>query len=159
MANGQLKIFDFGLAKLQSSPGTASFYFSEGFTAPEGFAKSATGLHTFTPAGDVFAFGCVGIWLLARGKLPNELTAFPPTVPIPGFSFSSLAPVLPASVSELLDSCIDPDPAVRPKMEALRKALADELLRDQHRMLLTHNGKLYTVDQANPVTHLTWQMN
>lgn len=155
--NGQLKIFDFGLAKLQSSTGTTSFYFSAGYTAPEAFPKSASGLHTFTTAVDVFAFGCVGVWLLNNGNLPPELISIPPTLPIPGFSFSSLAPVLPPSVSALLDGCVDPNPAVRPSMDVIRRALEDEILRDRHKMLLTHNGNLYVVDKAHPTNQLTWQ--
>jgi serine/threonine-protein kinase len=94
-ANGQLKLFDFGLAKLQTSPGTKSFYFSPGFTAPEAFQVSPTGLHTFTPAVDVFAFASVGIWLLAGGQLPPQLTLIPPALPISGFAFSIIAPGLP----------------------------------------------------------------
>lgn len=155
-ANGQLKIFDFGLAKDQLSVGTSSFYFSPGFTAPEAFMQIG-GLHTYTPAVDVFAFGCVAIWLLNNGSLPSELSSMPPSSPLPSFSFAAIAPTLPPHVTSLLDACLEGDPLARPKMEDLRRVLAGELLRDRHRMVLTQGQQIYTIDKMKRSIRLVWQ--
>jgi serine/threonine-protein kinase len=156
-ASGQLKIFDFGLAKDNLSPGTKSLYFTPGYTAPEAFSASPHGVHTFSPALDVFAFGCVCIWLLNHQKLPPELFKVPPSLPIPGFTFKALAVPIPPRVADLLDRCIDPNPATRPSMDELTSELAAEVLRDRHRLLLTLSGTEYSVDASKPNIGLKWQ--
>jgi eukaryotic-like serine/threonine-protein kinase len=152
---GQLNIFDFGLAKLAESPGTTALYYSLGYTAPEAFQPNASGLHTFTPAIDVYAFGCVALWMLNNGSLPASLMTLPPTLPIANFSFSALAPAVPTAITEFLNRSLDKDPMVRPSMEDIKWAIAAELLRGKHRLLLTFDGKDRVVDQSNPDVKLT----
>lgn len=154
-AEGQLNIFDFGLAKLDGSPGTAQLFFSPGYTAPEAFQVTSAGLHTFTPAVDVYAFGCVACWLLNGGVLPTELAQVPPSLPVPGFSFCKIAGVLPFAITSLLDRCIDQASSARPEMRVVRDALAAELLRDKHRLLLTYGNNAQFVDAANRSVTLT----
>lgn len=156
-ASGQLKIFDFGLSKDNSSLGTTSLYFTPGFTAPEAFSSSAQGLHTYTQAVDVFAFGCVCIWLLNNKLLPNELYMVPPAIPIEGFTFHSLTTSVPSTIADLLNLCIDPDPVKRPSMAQITLGLAAEILRNRHRLLLTLAGKEYVIDATKPTIKLTWQ--
>lgn len=156
-ANGQLKLFDFGLAKLQGAPGTKSFFYTPGFTAPEAFQVSTGGLHTFSSAVDVFAFACVGIWLLNGSVIPPALHAVPPALPVAGFSFLSVSPLLPSGIAALLEACLNSDPVSRPAMEEVRTALADELLRDKHRLLLTQGIQKFVLDQANRQITLSWQ--
>lgn len=152
---GQLNIFDFGLAKLATSPGTTALYFSPGYTAPEAFNLNPAGVHTFTPAVDVYAFGCVVVWLLNGGTLPAQLAQFPPVLPVPGFSFATLAPGLPVQVAALLDRCLDADPTNRPSMSDLRAEIAAELLRGTHRLLLTFNGRDQVLHSGNASAKLT----
>ena len=154
---GQLNIFDFGLAKLASSPGTSALYYSQGYTAPEAFQPNSSGLHTFTPAVDVYAFGCVALWMLNGGSLPPNLMNVPPTLPVPGFSFGTMAPVLPSSLTPVLDRCLDKDPRGRPSMSEARNAIAAELLRGTHRLLLTFNGRDQFVDSTQPDATLSAQ--
>ncbi len=156
-SSGQLKIFDFGLAKDNNSPGTTSLYFTSGYTAPEAFNTSAQGVHTFTPALDVFAFACVSIWLLNHRALPSELFQIPPALPIPGFSFDTLAVTVPSSISTLLDSCLDANPNNRPTMQNIKSAIEAEILRNRHRLLLTLGTNEYTCDASKPITKLSWQ--
>jgi eukaryotic-like serine/threonine-protein kinase len=156
-SSGQLKIFDFGLAKDNTNPGTTSLYFSPGYTAPEAFSAAPHGVHTFSPALDVFAFGCVCIWLLNQKVLPAELFQVPPRLPIPGFTFSALSVAVPPSIASLLDRCIDPNPSARPSMIEIKSALAAEILRDRHRLLLTLGGKEYYVDVTKRSINLKWQ--
>lgn len=152
---GQLNIFDFGLAKITGSPGTSQLYFSQGYTAPEAFQLSPAGLHTFTSAVDVYAFGCVAVWVLNGGTLPAELTSIPPTLPVPGFSFSRMAPSLPGALPALLDRCIDKDPGARPGMDMVRDTIAAELLRGRHRLLLTYDNTTQLVGAVNPNAKLS----
>lgn len=154
-SEGQLNIFDFGLAKLAGSPGTTQLYYSQGYTAPEAFQPSATGLHTFTSAVDVYAFGCVALWILNDGVLPPELMHVPPTLPVPGFSFTGIAPALPGKVAALLDRCIERGPAVRPSMSEIRSIIAAELLRGRHRLLLTHGNTTQLIDTTNSNSKVT----
>lgn len=156
-ASSQLKIFDFGLAKDNTSPGTSSLFFTSGYTAPEAFNASPQGVHSFTPALDVFAFGCVCIWLLNHKVLPPQLFQIPPALPINGFTFASLAVAVPSSVSNILDRCIDPDPNNRPTMLEVKSLLSAEILRDRHRLLLTLGVNEYICDASKPLTKLKWQ--
>lgn len=158
-ANGQLKIFDFGLAKLSTSTGTASLYFTSGYTPPEVFKATPAGTYPYAPPVDVFAFGCVAIWMMNGGNLPAELFHMPPSLPIPGLSFHSLQASVPALIGNLLQACIDPNPSSRPPISAVKAAIADELLRDQHKLLLTYNGKENFVDATNRTANLSWNGN
>jgi serine/threonine-protein kinase len=135
-ADGQLKIFDFGLAKLSTAPGTKVLYFSDGFTAPESFKKNNNGLHTFDYPIDVYAFGCVAIWLLNMAHIFPEMTGVAPTLPV-GFDFLNLPVKVAPHTATLLIRCLAPNPGHRPTMAECRDHLAAELLRDQHKMTLT----------------------
>ena len=154
-AAGQLNIFDFGLAKITGSPGTSQLYFSQGYTAPEAFQLSPAGLHTYTSAVDVYAFGCVAVWLLSGGTLPVELMSVPPTLPVPDFNFSGIAPSLPGALPALLDRCMDKDAGARPGMDEVRDTIAAELLRGKHRLLLTYGNTTQPVGVANPTAKLS----
>ncbi len=146
-ADGALKIFDFGLAKLSASVGTKKLYFSEGFTAPECFVKNADGMHTYDFPVDVFAFGCVAVWLLNSGAIPVELQGFVPAVP-PGFDFSKLPLAVDAVTGALLLRCLASNPKSRPTMAECRSHLAAELLRDKHKMVLTSKTSQYVLSVA-----------
>ncbi len=152
-AERHLKIFDFGLAKLGSSSGTKSLYFSDGFTAPEAFAKDASGLHNFDYSLDVYSFGCVAVWLLNGGALLPSMSGFTPTIP-KSFSFQTLPVKVGVPTGELLLECLSPDPAARPTMETCRAHLADELLRDQHKMTLTGVKNQFILDKANRICNI-----
>jgi serine/threonine protein kinase len=154
-AEGQLNIFDFGLAKMAGAPGTTQLFYSQGYTAPEAFQPSPTGLHTFTPAVDVYAFGCVAVWILNDGVLPPELNLVPPSLPVPGFSFAGIAPVLPGVLPTLLDRCLYKAPATRPQMAEVRDAIAAELLRGKHLLLLTYGDTTQLIDSTNSSAKLS----
>lgn len=147
-AEGQLKIFDFGLAKLTTAPGTGVLYYSDGFTAPESFIKNSAGLHTFDYALDVYAFGCVAVWLLNDGNLFPEMLGLTPTLPA-GFDFLSLPVKVDPSTAALLLRCLDPDPAQRPKMVECKERIGMELLRDRHKMVLTSGVLQYILDASH----------
>jgi serine/threonine protein kinase len=153
---GTLKIFDFGLAKLEKSDGTSVLYFSQGFTAPEAFKKDAKGAHVYSYAIDVFAFGAIALWLLNEGQLPSEFYDVPPTVPHAGCDFSGLPCSLPPPVSEMLNATLLTDAAARPAMISVRDVLKRHLLHDRHRMLLTFAGQDYWLDANRRRTNLSF---
>lgn len=154
-AEGTLKIFDFGLAKMEQSDGTSVLYFSAGYTAPEAFAKNAKGFHEYSRAVDVFAFGATALWLLNQGKLPPEFSTMPPTIPAGGCDFGTLPCGLPAPVSAILNACLVAPPAGRPSMDDVRSILKRYLLKDRHRMLLTYGAQDYWLDANNRTTNLS----
>lgn len=156
--SGILKIFDFGLAKLQDAAGTKVFYYTPGFTAPEAFQKTPSGLHEFDYAVDVFAFGAVAFWLTNKGVLPPELFNMPAALPVGGIQFGAAHFAPPPTLVDILNRTMGPA-ANRPTMQEVCLALKSEILRGSHRLLLTFAGRDYVIDQNNPVTTLSWQGN
>ncbi len=151
--SGMLKIFDFGLAKLQDSAGTKVFYYTPGFTAPEAFVKNPAGLHEYDFGVDVFAFGAIAFWLANKGQLPPELYQAPAALPDGGVRFGTAQFPPPPALATLLDRTMG-IAAQRPAIEEVRLALKSEILRGSHRMLLTFSGKDYILDHSNPASAL-----
>lgn len=141
---GTLKIFDFGLAKLDSDAKTAELFFSKGYAAPELFKVNADGKHEFDSAVDVFAFGATALWAINGGVIPNELRQIPPSLPCFDFGGTCLGTV--PHISALMNACLDADPAKRPTMQDVKDAIGRQLLFDKHRMLLTYGGSEYRLD-------------
>ena len=152
---GTLKIFDFGLAKMEQSNGTSVLYFSAGYTAPEAFAKNAKAVHEYSRAVDVFAFGATALWLLNEGNLPPEFSAMPPTIPAGGCDFAALPCGIPGPVATVLSACLVVPAAARPSMDDVRGVLKRYLLQDRHRMLLTYGDQVYWLDATNRTTNLS----
>lgn len=146
-ADGYLKIFDFGLSKQGSAPGTKHLYYSDGFTAPESFNKNTKGLHTFDYALDVYSFGCVAIWLLNDGNLFPQMSGVTPTLPV-GFDFGSLPIKLDAATAALLKRCLSTNPSDRPSMAECVLHLGNEILRDKHKLALTWGTNQAIVDKT-----------
>lgn len=152
-SGGTLKIFDFGLAKIDGAIGTSSLWFTAGYSAPEIFQKDSTGKHNFTKAVDVFAFGATACWLLNGGALPGGLMSVPPTLPC--FDFASLTVSLPAPVTSLLNLCLAANSGLRPSMDEVCRVLSKTLLAGSHRMLLTYGSTEYRLDASNTQASLS----
>lgn len=151
-ANGILKLFDFGLAKPTTNSGTTSLYYSAGFTAPEAFAKSSSGLHEFDESVDVYAFGAVTLWLLNGGHLPACMTGWPISAPVPPIDFAAVKLPAPPSVAALLSATLAVDPKMRPSMDTVCETLKRHMLRDLHRLTLTIPGKVIVLDANRRTT-------
>lgn len=153
---GTLKVFDFGLSKIDGTGGTSVLFFSEGFTAPEAFKKNSAGVHEYNQAIDTFAFGATALWLLNNGVLPSEFSTLPPTVPATGCDFGAIGVKLPDRVVAALNSTLSDQCLNRPSMAEVRDVLAQHLLQGRHRMLLALNGQDYWLDSSNKKTNLTY---
>ncbi len=135
-----LKIFDFGLSRLFGTKATTmGFRGTLGFAAPELFKP---GKVVFTEAVDTYAFGATA-WYLATHKFPRDFVAIPPKLPVLGMKFGSLSVALPSDLADLLDFCLDRDPANRPKMSDLRSLISKHLLTGAHRALVVSAGRPY----------------
>ncbi|MEP1421897.1 MAG: serine/threonine-protein kinase [Erythrobacter sp.] len=152
---GQLKLFDFGLAKGVGQGGTTSLYYTPGFACPEYFQKK-NGLHDFSFEGDVFAFGAIAIWYLGNGQVPKALQSIPPAVPLSS-PFAHALVSLPPNLVSLLAKTLEPDPSDRPTMSEVRMAIEAEILRGRHRLLLTTPSQEFEVNGAKPQNTIRWK--
>ena len=151
---GCLKIFDFGLSRLENAGATTTnVVVSPGFGAPELYVAGPSGKVEFTQAVDVYAFGGTAMYL-AMGDLPPDLQQLPPNLPANGADFAVAADGLPGEISSLLNACLESIPANRPSMAKIRDALAKHLLKDRHRALLVSEGQRYVLDSSNRVVRL-----
>jgi serine/threonine-protein kinase len=153
-AEGCLKIFDFGLSRLESDGKTASIAITPGYAAPELFVAGRSGKVEFTQSVDVFAFGATALFLATK-KLPGDLVKAPPRLPAAGADFGAIPQGLPSDVVSLLNRCFEAKPHDRPEMSEIRDTLASHLLKDQHRALLVFQGKPYHLDASNRVVDLS----
>ncbi|WP_286290323.1 serine/threonine-protein kinase [Aminobacter sp. SS-2016] len=153
--SGVLKIFDFGLAKIEKDAKTKQLYFTKFYTAPEVFVSDKDGNHIFTAAVDVFAFGATALWLLNGGNLPPELGSIPPSVPALPAIFDAIPLKLSAGITALLNRCLSCDPNARPSAAELKIAIGKQLLFGKHRMLLTHSGMDHVVDASRSQVKLS----
>ena len=132
---GIVKLFDFGI----SSPGegyqTTQNKGTLCYAAPELFVSGAT----VTPEMDMYAFG-VCAWALASSKLPKTLHELPPQQTAACPSIAKVMPTYPAQVNglhtevvDLLDSCLNTNPGLRPSAEKVSEILGRHLVRHRHK--------------------------
>lgn len=137
-AEGLIKIFDFGLARMEGvSDHTVGFKGTHGFAAPELYKKKKVG---FTKKIDVFAYGA-SVRIILNGKLPKELKKTPPE--FPSSSVRDIRPTLPNAVVEILDNTLAFRPKDRPNIQEIRDLLIRYLLKDRHRGVLCYAGGVY----------------
>lgn len=151
-SHGTLKIFDFGLAKLDGGAGTSQLYFSKGYSAPEVFEQDADGKHNFTKAVDVFAFGATAWWVLGGGTIPAGLKKIPPA--LDEINFNAFT-ALPGPVAAILNACMNAKPQKRPSMADIKALVAKYISRNEHRLLLTDGTNEYRVDRTKKTALLS----
>lgn len=152
-AESCLKIFDFGLSKIdKGNAATKNISFTPGYAAPELFRRGASGDIAFTKAVDTFAFAASAYEYLT-GSLPDELSHMPPTLPCADFRLTSLT--LPTEVADLLNRCLDADPAQRPEMSDVRDNIARHLLRNRHKAIITYGASIHTITEAGKGVRVT----
>jgi eukaryotic-like serine/threonine-protein kinase len=141
---GILKIFDFGLAREDGpAAATVGFVGTVGFSAPEQYVAGTQ----FTQAIDTFAFGATALYFGAQAFC-SELSTTPPTA-FPSNPFLNLPFSVPTDVADILFSCMEHNPADRPKMTEVCRAIEKYLLFNRHRALVVLNGKPSYLDKDN----------
>lgn len=150
-----LKIFDFGLARDAATDAhTIGAVGTTGYMAPELYYDDAGGHVYFTNAVDVYAFGVTALFGILR-RLPAQLTRQPPEFPCAEADFTKIPISLPPDVAHILNLCISESSRYRPDMSAVVSVLERYLLFGQHRALLTHAGRAYSLDKTNRTVSLS----
>lgn len=154
---GLLKIFDFGLTRLDqdAEAQTIGFKGTPGFAAPELWTR---GFVRFTKAIDVYAFGATALYLAsAKGRLPRELMSEPPDAEawVRQRGFGTLTLGIPAPLVKLLNECLATKPDARPPMSWVRECVQQHLVYGQHRALIVHRQKTFCCDQTNSSSTLS----
>jgi serine/threonine-protein kinase len=153
-AEGCLKIFDFGLSRIDGvDASTIGIAGTRGYIAPE-LVVGDDELVEFTPAVDTFAFGATALYL-AVGALPADLKKLPPVLPCSAADFASLKFLLPKELAETLNRCLASSPAERPKMSDVCKLIALQLLHDEHKAILTSGENTYALDRKTRTVNLS----
>lgn len=141
---GVIKIYDFGLArKTGFNAATVGFIGTHGFAAPELYTENPN----FTTAVDVYAFGATALFL-ATGTLPNELI-YANGRPVSPHHFNLTPVELDSEAQEILNLCLQHNPANRPTISAVRDTLAKYILLNQHQALVVHRGTATYLNSKN----------
>ena len=153
-SEGCLKVFDFGLARTDTvDANTVGAIGTPGYMAPELFEATAGGKVHFTDAVDTYAFAAT-LLALTRGRLPKQMRSMPPNIPCAKADFKSLSCQLPEEICDILNSCLNVNPADRPPMSDVARLFELYMLKDQHRALLVSKGKVHVLDKANSAVSL-----
>ena len=141
-AAGIVKLFDFGISSPDGGYQTKQNKGTLTYAAPELYVPGAT----ITPEMDVYALG-ICAWALAYPAFPPQLLEKPPQK---SGRAPSIGTVLPTSamhpdgvhkeVIDILDSCLDPDPKLRPLANDISTLLARHLSRNKHRGLFVQGA-------------------
>ncbi len=153
-AEGCIRIFDFGLSRTDGvNCETIGTIGTPGYIAPELCAPAHQKVN-FTSAVDVFAFGATALKLV-RGKLPSELRAIPPNLPITDADFTKQALTLPVSIATILNQCLSKEPANRPSMETVRNIVGRHLLHGRHKATMIVGAKIHYLEQIGQSVKLS----
>ena len=145
-SSGVLKIFDFGIAVATEEYKTKANRGTYVYAGPELFVQGAL----IEPSLDVYALG-VCAWTLAVAQLPQALLERPPQRSGRAPSLRAFwADTFPQEVYEILDRCLEPNPALRPPASEVRAALNRQLVRGRHRGLFVQGrAAVYELNAAN----------
>jgi serine/threonine protein kinase len=154
-AENCLKIFDFGLARMEGADAnTIGSIGTPGYMAPELFSTTTGSSVSFTRAVDVYAFGATALALVV-GALPRELRELPPRLPSTFTDFAAVSLGLPSDVAAVLRGCFEVRPEDRPEMAEIARIIGRHLLRDRHRALLVSGSRSYILDKDNQTVRLS----
>jgi serine/threonine-protein kinase len=153
-AEGCLHIFDFGLSRTDGvNCETIGTIGTLGYIAPE-LCVPAHQKVNFTSAVDVFAFGATALKLV-RGKLPSDLRAIPPNLPVVDADFAKQALTLPPEIATVLNQCLSKKPTKRPSMETIRDIVGRHLLHGRHKATMIAGDKIHYLEKIGQSVKLS----
>ncbi len=133
--DAQVRVLDFGIAKLATDEDTASQLTQDGraphspaFASPE----QLRGLTRLTPASDVFSLGAVGFFLLT-GERPfrdGDRNRMSLGMPVPPPPLRTINAAIPSSVEEIIRRALSFEPVERFPDAGTMAAAVDRALRD-----------------------------
>lgn len=146
--DGIVKLFDFGLAKLDGpAAATVGFKGTVGFAAPELYSVHVK----IEKPIDVYSFGATA-WWLSLAKLPTELQATPP-----GPYQSKIGQErkdLPSDVASLIDRALATLPQDRPTMKEICELIQKYMVRGKHHGLLVYQNSKWIVSKDSSAVSL-----
>lgn len=150
--SGTIKILDFGLSRNEGAEAnTISRIGTPAFMAPELWGTQEI---TFDKSVDVYAFAVTAISLLSGGRIPSELTDFPPK-PIKAGALTSIFAGFPDGVVSILESCLNSTPSSRPSSANVEVVLKKHLLQNRHRALLVAGDKVHELHSGSVQANIT----
>lgn len=147
-AEGVVKIFDFGLARLEEDAKTNSLIGTVAYMAPELWGQRPI---SFSSAVDVYAFGVLSVALVDKSfALPSKIRSRKEDIASVSACLSGLHP----EILSIISACMDKDAAARPSMCNVAKILEKHILKDRHRALVVMDGTLHELDSAHKTISL-----
>lgn len=151
-SSGVIKILDFGLSRNQGEDAhTVSRIGTPAFMAPELWGTQDI---SFDQKIDIYSFAITAISLLKGGRIPKELTEFPPGQIKPG-ALESIFSGFPKDVIKILEFCLSREPSHRPSSSEIESVLKKYLLEGKHRALLVAGDKVHELHRASPQANIT----
>lgn len=150
-SSGVIKILDFGLSRNQGEDAhTVSRIGTPAFMAPELWGTQDI---SFDQKVDIYSFAITAISLLKGGRIPKELTEFPPKQIKPG-SLDSILAGFPNDVIKILEVCLNSTADLRPSSSEIESVLKKYLLEGKHRALLVAGDKVHELHRASPQANI-----
>jgi hypothetical protein len=162
-----LKLFDFGIAKLQQHDAahdettrTGTLLGTPSYMSPEQFVA---GSKAVSDRADIYAVGVL-LYLLLSGHLPSESRSLEDLISEHRGGRARAAPdprahvvLLPGQLAALVMACLESDPRARPSAESLARALAAQADARQVASLdaLEREGNLYDQEAIEAFAHTT----
>ncbi|MFT0518006.1 serine/threonine protein kinase [Pseudomonas faucium] len=139
-AEGVVKIFDFGLSRLEEDAKTNSLIGTIAYMAPELWGQRPI---SFSSAVDVYAFGVLCVSLVDKNfALPSKLRSRKEDLEGVSEYLEGLHP----EILSVISACLEKEPLKRPEMCDVARILAKHLLKDRHRALVVMDGSLHELD-------------
>lgn len=143
-AENNLKIFDFGLAKIDKLPTTTiGLIGTFGFMAPELFKKKPI----IDKPVDCYSFGATAFYFVLGKRAACALNKPSPRALSANESISKFIN-LSGPLTRLIDSCLEIIPNNRPTMAEIKKALEAELLFGKHKATIVLEGKVFILKEV-----------
>lgn len=147
---GIVKLYDFGISSATGTHRTTQNRGTLVYAAPELFINDGV----ITRASDIYSLG-ICFWKLATNVLPQQLEERPPQSSGRSPSISTIAPHVDCDLAELIDSCINPNPALRPSAIFVKEKCDALLLKGKHKgLFFSARRAVYELSHQHPTVRI-----